>query len=468
MKSNNSLTIQSIYPDHVYIPLVKEIRKAHSPSHLKRIKSSPELIADQSALVSIASINNLCRTTVAEYLQSSLGIDICTAYPSNIKSAQINLLVDGFVLSIAGIRVVFIPSEDVDNSSFDLPQEWMDLSNWVADYYVPIQIDVDNQYLHLWGFITHHQVKEAGRFDRRFRTYTVNSQDLNDDLDNLWLRCELQASGEIASNQIKHLFTPQLSSQVAQDIINLFLQHQSIFSPRLEFNFEQWGGILNQPEWLEKYLKLTDSAAPVENKVFTKLSDWLDRNTTAIYQDWQSIAEFFADPHLQAGMRSLNKSQKIQEFMISPQNNLMYPGKDKSIEDLTAIIKNTASQQERWDAIEFLWKLDPDHPSLPIYKLLDLGLFFQGEQLSLLISVISTNANRLGILIRLSPNQKNVNLPHGIQLSRLDEADNISRQVIAQDDQYQCIQLIFDADLGDMFSICVTLKDNQLIKHFQV
>jgi hypothetical protein len=468
MKSNNSLTIQSIYPDHVYIPLVNEIRKAHSPSHLKELKSSPELIADRSALISVASTNNLCQTAVIQHLQSSLGLDVCTAYPSNIKSAQINLLVNGFALSIAGVRVVLIPSEDIDNSSFELPQEWIDLSNWVADYYVPIQIDEDDQCLHLWGFITHHQVKESGRFDRIFRTYTVNSQDLNDDLDNLWLRCELQTSGEMASNQIKHLFTPQLSYQVAQDIINLFLQHQSIFSPRLEFSFEQWGGILNQPEWLEKYLKLTDSAAPIENKVFTKLSSWLDRNTTTIYQDWQSITEFFADPQLQTGMRSLNKSQKVQEFMISPQNDLMYPGKDKSIEDLIAIIRNTASQQERWDAIECLWKLDPNHPSLPIYKLLDLGLFFQGEQLSLLVSVISTSTNQLGILIRLSPNQENAQLPTGIQLSRLDEVGNISRQVIAQDRGYQCLQLTFDADFGDMFSICVTLQDNKLIKHFQV
>jgi Protein of unknown function (DUF1822) len=468
MKKNNSLTIQSIHPDHVYISLVNGIPQAHSTSYLKELNSSSELIADRSALISTASSNNLCQAALIKYLQSILGLDVYPDHPSNIKSAQINLLVDGFVLSIAGVRVVFIPSEDADNSSFDLPQEWIDLSNWVADYYVPIQMNEDDQYLHLWGFVTHRQVKEAGEFDRIFRTYTVNSQDLNDDLDNLWLRCELQASGEIVTNQIKHLTTPQLSAQVAQDIINLFLQHQSIFSPRLEFSFEQWGGILNQPEWLEKYLNYIDSAEPLKNKVFTKLSDWLDLNTTTIYQEWKSITDFFAAPRLQIGMRSANKSQKVPEFMISPQNDLIYRGKDRSINDLITVIKNTTNQQERWDAIECLWKLDPDHQSLPIYKLLDLGLFFQGEQLSLLVSVISTSANQLGILIRLSPNQENVNLPHGIQLSRLDETGKISRQVITQDNQYQYIQLIFDADLGDMFSICVTLKDNQLIKHFQV
>jgi hypothetical protein len=468
MKSNSSLTIQSIYPDHVYIPLFNGMRRHHSPSHFKEFQSSPELIADRSALISTNNLNHLCQLAVTQYLQKSLGLDICTAYPSNIKLPQINLLVDGFVLSIAGMRVVFIPSEDLDNSSFELPQEWIDLSNWAADYYVPIQIDADDENLHLWGFITHHQVKEVGEFDRIFHTYTVNSQDLNDDLDNLWLRCELQASGETVTSQITAAPTPQLSPQVAQEIINLFLQHESIFSPRLEFNFEQWGKILNQAEWLEKYLNAIASIAPVKDESITKLSAWLDRSITVIYQEWKSIAEFFAAPQFQSRMRSPNKAQKVKELTISPQNNLIHHGTVQNIQELTAIIKSTTSQQERWDAIECLWKLDPEHPSLPIYKLIDLGLFFQGEQLSLLVSVVSTSANQLGILIRLSPNQENTKLPASIRLSRLDEAGHISRQVVAQDTEYQCLQLIFDADLGDLFSICVTLQDNKLIKHFQV
>jgi Protein of unknown function (DUF1822) len=477
MKSNKSLTIQSIYPDHVYIPLTShqtqeifdsEMCEVHSAPFLKEAQSPPELIADQAAMIFTINTNNTCQTAVTNYLQKSLGLDACTAYPSSIKTIQINLLVDGFVLSIAGIRVVFIISEDLDDSSFELPQEWIDLSNWVADYYVPIQVNPDDQYLHLWGFITYSQVKEAGEFDRVFRTYTINSQDLNDDLDDLWLRCGLQASGEIVANQTKPLPTPYLSSQAAQEIINLFLQHKSVFSPRLEYSFEQWGGILNQPEWLEKYLASINSTAPAENKVLTKLSAWLDRNTMAIYQEWKSIDEFFAAPQLQVGMRSSNKVQKVKELMIAPQSNFTQHGTAQNIQELIATIKNTASQQDRWDAIECLWRIDPKHPFLPIYKLLDLGLFFQGKHLSLLVSVISTSANQLGILIRLSPNQENAKLPTGIQLSRLDEAGDISRQVITQDSEYQCLQLIFDADLGDLFSICVTLQDNKLIKHFQV
>jgi Protein of unknown function (DUF1822) len=434
MKNNSGLTIQQVYPDHIHVFLE----------------------------------NNSLQAAVQRHLKENLGLDASMAYPSNVKSPQADALVNGFALTVEGVRIVFVANENQDMSSFELLQEWVDLSNWVADYYVPIQIDADNCNLHLWGFVTHHQIKETGEFDRVFRTYTINSQNLNDDLDTLWLRCELQAQGKMLANRAATLPIPQLLPHTAQEIINLLLQHKSIFSPRLEFSIEQWGGILNQPEWLEKYLNSTSILVPTNNKSVTKLSAWLDLKTTAIYQDWQSIGEFFAPAPLQAGMRSSSTAQKVKELMIAPANNLMYRGKDKSIADIMTVIKNTASQQERWDAIECLWKLDPDHPSLPIYKLLDLGLFFQGEQLSLLVSVISTSVNRLGILIRLSPSQEDSQLPIGIQLSRLDEAGNTSRQIIAQDDKYQCIQLIFDADLGDLFSICVTLQGNQLVKHFQV
>jgi hypothetical protein len=434
MRSNSSLTIQQIYPDHVYISLD----------------------------------NCPYPATVKKHLKEKLGLDINTTYPSNIKLFQIDQLIDGFVLNIENARIVFIPSDEQDMSSFEVAQEWIDLPNLAADYYVPIQIDINNSYLHLWGFVTHRQVKEFGEFDRIFRTYTIDSQDLNDDLDALWLKCELQAQGEMVAEQLVTLPTPLLSPDTAQEIIHLLLQHKSIFSPRLEFSFEQWGGILNQPEWLEKYLDSAQHPLPVANQTFTKLSDWLDRKTTAIYQDWQSIGEFFATSQIPSGLRSFSKFSKVKELTICPQNTLVPHSMTKNIEELIAIMQSTASQQERWDAIEYLWQLDPDHPSLPIYKLLDLGLFFQGEQLSLLVSVLSTSENRLGLLIRLSPNQADAKLPSGIQLSRLDESGNTSRQVTAQAGAYQCLQLIFDADLGDLFSICVTLRDNKLIKHFQV
>jgi hypothetical protein len=450
MKNNSSLTVQELYPDRIYIPLDPESRElAIVPGNFEPI----------------------CQSKVRAYLQKNLGLNIDLAYPTDIQLMPlVSQLVDGFVLTVEGIRIVFIPSEDLDFSGFEIEQEWVDLSNWVADYYVPVQVDLESKLLHLWGFISHRNVKDLGEFDRIFRTYSLDGQYLSDNLDNLWLTCELLASGEMLPDRAAISPLPQLLPQTAREIIGILRQHQSVFSPRLDLDFERWGGILNQPPYLDLYLNLTPAPEPIATvtsirSTITKLSDWLDGQSVAIYQDWKSIGEFFQSPQLQAGFRSIDS---VKELTICPQSNLMYRNISGNIESLAEIIKNTNSQHERWEAIEYLWKLDPEHPALPIYKLLDLSLFFQGEQLSLLVSIVPTKTGKLGILIRLSPNREQTQLPLGIKLSRLDEEGNISRETIAQDRNYQCLQLIFDADFGRVFSICVTLNDNQLIKHFQV
>jgi hypothetical protein len=420
---------------------------------------------------SASKINTHCQSTVRAYLQQHLGLTVDLAYPTNIQFIPlISQLVTGFVLIVANTRIVFIPSEDLDYCGFEIEQEWVDLSNWAADYYVPVQVDLEGKFLNLWGFISHRDVQAKGEFDRISRTYIIDSQYISDDLDELWLTCELIASQEMSPERGAVLPVPELLPQTAQELIDILRENRSIFSPRLDLDFAQWGGILDRPKYLELYLNLAPEAelgsiALTIPRGIVRLSDWLDGQSAAIYKDWKSIREFFATPQLSAEYRSINL---VEQLTICPQHNLMYRNTATNTQNLVEIIQNTNSQNERWDAIESLWERDPYHSALPIYKLLDLGLFFRGEQLSLLVSILPTKTGKLGILIRLSPNQVHSKLPLGIQLSRFDEDGKISRQVIAKDNTYQYLQLIFDADFGDKFSICVTLNDNQLTKHFQV
>jgi hypothetical protein len=450
MNNSSSITITELYPEHLHISLDS--------------KNSNYLETDSQEFSTAAGkIDRICQSQIQAYLQKNLGLDVTVAYPTDLKfNPLISQLVNGFVLTISNIRIVFIPSEDLDYGGFEIEQEWVDLSNWTADYYVPIQVNLEGNLLHLWGFISHREVKEQGEFDRISRTYIINSQCLSDDLDDLWLTCELLASDEMSPERAAISPLPALLPQTAGKIIDTLRQNRSIFSPRLDLSFEQWGGILNQPKYLEIYLNPIASTVP---HLITRLSDWINGQSAAIDQEWKSISEFFKAPQLSAGYRSINL---VEQLTICPQSNLMYRSIDIGTKALADIIQNTTSQHERWESIEHLWKLDPNHPALPIYKLLDLGLFFQGRQLSLLVSIIPTKIGKLGILIRLSSNQLQTQLPSGIQLSRFNEDGDLSREVIAKDNMYQCLQLIFDADFGDAFSICVKLDDKQLIKHFQV
>jgi Protein of unknown function (DUF1822) len=429
MKSNSSITTAELYPEHIQISILginSDTNDSQSPSPDK-IDSLPKTTLREGS----------CQSQLQAYFQQSLGLDVDLAYPTDLKfTPLVSQLVTGFVLTVATIRIAFIPSEDVGYDGFEIEQEWVDLSNWAADYYVPVQVDLEGKFLNLWGFISHRDVQAQGEFDRISRTYIIDSQYLSDELADLWLTCELIASGEMSPERGVVSPIPELLPQTAQGLIDTLRGHrsrsisgrESIFSPRLDLSFAQWGGILNHSKYLELYLQPT----PLN---ITRLSDWLDRTSAAIYADWKSIHDFFKTPQLSESNRCLNL---VEQLTICPQSNLMYRSIDSSPNTLAAIIENTQSQSERWDAIESLWAIDPNHSALPIYKLLDLGLFFQGEQLSLLVSIVPTKAGNLGILVRLSPNREQTKLPTCINLSLLAEDGQISREIIAQDGNYQC------------------------------
>jgi Protein of unknown function (DUF1822) len=472
-------TLIEIYPDDTWIDL-SAISQLDS-------KLSARDLADRDYHLSRVDLNYICMVAVKKWLSEIFDLELKSVFPCTFGGKEnlefISGLVNGFALQVGKTRLVFIPSQSIDLTEIEIPQEWVDLPNWAADYYIPIQVDVEGKYLHLWTFISHYNLKNSGEFDRVFRNYEISDGVGTKNLDVLFTACELHALGKLTPKRAVIDPLPALASADVNELIEQLQQHRSVFSPRLNLPFVQWGAILNYFEYLKKYLTpfaILVSAASNKAATLLVLSHWLDEQLETIHQEWKSIGEFFQQPQWQTGLRGdldrdndlTNQSteimDRVKELTICPQRSLMYRDIGKDIENLVNTIQNTASQQERWEAIEYLWALDPEHPALPIYKLMDLGLFFQGEQLSLLVSIVRTKKGKLGILIRLSPNRDMTTLPSGIKLSRLDEQGNVSREEIAQDNKRQCLQLIFDADFGDLFSICVTLNDNHLTQKFQV
>jgi Protein of unknown function (DUF1822) len=339
------------------------------------------------------------RETLHRYLQNNLGLE--------------NQIVDfpgdglqGFVLEINGIRVGFFPDEAIDLAGFTVNQKWLGDRDRHLDYYVPVQIETEH--LHLWGFMSDAQFRQAAEFDAKWQEYTVGSESVTAALDDLWLACEL-----------------------------------GLGRPKIEASSIQ-------------------------------LSAWLRGQNTIHSQDWQSIEEFFQTQIAEI----FGSPNHPARFAICPTTELSHMRnkhrsslaafENKTPDALADLILSTENQQERWDAIEYLWQAAPQHPALPIYKLLDLGLFFQGQQLTLLVSILSLPADRVGILIRLNASSAPHPLPTGITLSRLNPEGQVTRHITAVDDDHLCLQLIFDGDIGDRFSISVTLGERQFTKHFQV
>jgi Protein of unknown function (DUF1822) len=367
----------AIYPEHLWVSIAPVPYSADRPME----------------------IQHYYREALHHYLQNNLGLE------NQIVEPQEDDL-QGFALEINGIRVGFFPDEAIDLAGFTVNQKWLDRSDWQVDYYVPVQVEAEH--LHLWGFISDPQFRQAAEFDAKWQEYTVSSESVSVALDDLWLACELG---------------------------------------------------LGRPD---------------SNSSSIELSAWLRGQNTIHDSAWQSIEEFFQTQIAEI----FGSPNHLARFAICPATELSHMRssyrsslsafENKTPDALADLILSTENQQERWDAIEYLWQAAPQHPALPIYKLLDLGLFFQGQQLTLLVSILSLPADRVGILIRLNASGAPHLLPSGIALSRLDPEGQVTRHIAAADDDHLCLQLIFDGDIGDRFSISVTLGERQFTKHFQV
>jgi hypothetical protein len=76
-------------------------------------------------------------------------------------------MVNGSIVTVGKMRIALIPTEAVDRSELAVPQEWVDIPSWAADYYLGVQIDPDCRELTIYGFTTHQQLKNQATYDAK-------------------------------------------------------------------------------------------------------------------------------------------------------------------------------------------------------------------------------------------------------------------------------------------------------------
>jgi hypothetical protein len=155
--------------------------------------------------------------------------------------------VNGTALTVDGVRLVLIPTEAIDQDEFRIPQEWIDLPSWVADYYLSVQVEPDQGLVKLWGYATHHTIKSSGQLDFSDRTYSLN-QDLLKDFGLLWLSRELCPQEPIrAEVPVLELIPLEQANQLIERLSN-----PSIILPRLSVPFQLWGALMEHGGWRQK------------------------------------------------------------------------------------------------------------------------------------------------------------------------------------------------------------------------
>ena len=145
-------------------------------------------------------------------------------------------LVNGSAIALGSQRLVLMPTEATDIDEFRVPQEWIDIPNWRSDYYWAVQVEPDDGWVRVFGFTTHHQIKQAGDYDWRDRTYALAEDDLVADLAALWAGQEL-AIPIVTQAEVDPL--PTLATAQAHQLIQ-HLGNTGLLRPRLEVPFQQW------------------------------------------------------------------------------------------------------------------------------------------------------------------------------------------------------------------------------------
>jgi Protein of unknown function (DUF1822) len=468
---------------------ISKLIKTYSEHEWIDLTEYPEYTIDDDTTP--VNINLHCKDIIKEWLETNKGLISAEDFPYSgepDRDRLVSQLVNGFCLKINngdGIisKVVFIPGEQIDIDSFEIAQEWVDLSNWLGDYYVPIQVDVETQHLHLWGMITHQDLKQMEEpDDEMFRYYNVDADRMVDNLEVLWTSCEL--APEPRSNNI-----PKLVTQGVTSLIDRVKSEAGSNFDRLILAFEQWGAILNDRSgYLEQYLTyevqtlVTTSPNQLVGSLIV-LSRWFNKQINEIQRDWQSIPEFLVS------YTDLQKSQPLTDYVFLKSNKKVDPNKiidfyeSQNSNDkidlpldinspqllLRYLMKNTIDENLRWKVAEYLWEIDPANNEDCQRRMKNLELAIPGCKLGLMVAIIPLPTQRYSILNRVYPIGNQKYLPPNVKIALLSKDNQQLEQIKSQENgKDSWIQIYFPFGSGKHFNISVSINDSVVTELFEI
>jgi Protein of unknown function (DUF1822) len=384
--------IKAIDPTSIWLNIISaETDTSINPQHY----SNPTGINN-------AQLNQLCLAKFQAWLDDR-SIPHQPSFSAD-ESAAISDVITGCAIELGKLRLILIPTENLDRSELRVPQEWVDLSNWVGDYYLGVQIDLDAQMMNIWGFVSHQTLKDRGRYSQQDRTYSLDSDLLVNNLDLLWIAEELALSSRGIVPEL-----PALSIERALELIQI-LSQPSPYSPRLVLDFVEWGAIVNNPTLRSQlYQTRIGRNAIVQTPAPTfRLVDWLQQEfTNALASGWESY-------------RSVA---------------VMSPAHNRTIERA---------------------------------KLIDLQVDLDCKTVVLLVGIIPEDGDRVRVIVRVHPAIGSRYLPPQLQLSYVDMDGNSLRTVTARTNDDYIQLPAYTCPIGMEFHLQLQLQNARSIERFIV
>ncbi|MDZ8092223.1 MAG: DUF1822 family protein [Nostoc sp. DedQUE05] len=237
-------------------------------------------------------INQKCLQAFLPWFQEEIA-STARVYPNSAALPSFWEVVNGTAISFDRDRLVLIPTLAMDDDELRVPQEWVDIPEWIADYYIAVQVNPDDGWIKIFGYTTHQILKTKGVYDAGDRTYSLEKEDLIPDINVLWvtrqldrleaLRAEIAPIDPIGKTQAENLLER--------------LGDRDVKFPRLAVPFSLWGALLAHSGWRKKLYELRQGLL-----IQRSIPQWLQTGVANLAQQWGwEKREFVVVP---AGMRS--------------------------------------------------------------------------------------------------------------------------------------------------------------------
>lgn len=371
---------------------------------------------------------------------------------------------------------------------------WVDIPNWAADYYLAVQVNPDDCWLRIWGYTTHKKLKQVGQYNSIKRTYLLEPEELNEDLNVMWVAREFGCDRKAA---IKPL--PSLSPAQAQSLLEQLSQKTSL-SPRLEVPFQDWEALLMSDEWRQELYnrRVANHSAKISADALTKksieLRQWLrhivESGRNLVEDNWQTFEYIFASP--EPALRTHRGSEPTCPNDLADVIRLLQPNRPEQtrrsaagvlgeigagnpdiINALTELLDSAKDEETRWQAAISLGKVDPGNPLAGIRKarLIDLGMQLGDSAVALIVTIMPKANGRIGVFLQVKPQHSGTKLPSNLKLSLLTQSGETRSCAEARSDlegrgQDESIQLRFSPPPGTHFCVRVTRDNVSVTENF--
>ncbi|MEY3870713.1 MAG: hypothetical protein RLZZ338_4607 [Cyanobacteriota bacterium] len=392
--------LRLVYPEQLWVELTAE--------NLNNTLPSPEYFSHEAAVYR-AYLNLLCIKYLLPLFPDITNVEELPKFESQDYQKSLWEFINGTRIEFLGHRLIIIPSETIDLDEFLIEQEWVDIPELVGDYYLAVQINLEGGWLRVWGFTTHRKLKTEGRYDVRDRTYSIDSEDLFENLNALWVSLKL-CQGE--KGLIEPL--PTLSPNQRERLLTE-LGKPSLYSPRLKVPFAEWGAFLAADNLRQQlYFRRMGKESALQ-----KLGNLSEK---IFHQLWLSL----------------------DELVTACNVNL-------------SLVRSGARSGDNKNRT----------PEISRGRVIDLGIQLVNHPVALILHFTKESENKRNILLQVHPGGGKTYLPPEVELIVLDDMGEVFLEAKSrQADNW--IQLEFRGEPGERFSVKVALGDASIVENFVI